>query len=171
MKNIMYVATAIVIASALPLVPAQAADVSDIKALTALEERICAGIKSMDTEAIVANYVQDDKLYIYDMQIPRAYIGIDTYRKDWNDFWRENSKSIGNCTAEDFSVVDADKNLAISHFVQHVELMMKTGQSVVANTRITHSYRRVNGHWLVSHEHGSFPIDFKTGKADMLSKR
>jgi hypothetical protein len=36
--------------------------------------------------------------------------------------------------------------------------------------RVTDGYRKVNGHWLVEHEHVSVPVDLDTGKPDMTSK-
>jgi ketosteroid isomerase-like protein len=32
-------------------------------------------------------------------------------------------------------------------------------------TRFTECYRKIKGHWVVVHEHGSVPADFETGKA------
>jgi ketosteroid isomerase-like protein len=36
--------------------------------------------------------------------------------------------------------------------------------------RATDVYRKVNGKWLIVHEHYSAPIDLATGKADLTSK-
>src|SRR5665213_2396925 len=30
-------------------------------------------------------------------------------------------------------------------------------------------FKKFHGKWLIVHEHGSFPIDWKTGKGDLLS--
>ena len=36
--------------------------------------------------------------------------------------------------------------------------------------RFTDVLRKMNGKWLIVHEHLSFPVDPETGKADFLSK-
>lgn len=38
------------------------------------------------------------------------------------------------------------------------------------NARVTHVYERINGNWLIVHEHVSVPIDMSTGKPDFQSK-
>ena len=37
------------------------------------------------------------------------------------------------------------------------------------NARVTHVYERINGTWLIVHEHVSVPIDMLTGKPDFQS--
>jgi ketosteroid isomerase-like protein len=36
--------------------------------------------------------------------------------------------------------------------------------------RLTDVYRRINGQWLIEHEHVSVPVDLDTGKPDLASK-
>ena len=36
--------------------------------------------------------------------------------------------------------------------------------------RLTDRLKKIKGKWLIVHEHGSFPVDLATGKADLLSK-
>jgi ketosteroid isomerase-like protein len=36
--------------------------------------------------------------------------------------------------------------------------------------RATDIYRKVNGKWLIEHEHYSVPVDLTTAKADLTSK-
>ncbi|HZF40664.1 MAG TPA: nuclear transport factor 2 family protein [Blastocatellia bacterium] len=36
--------------------------------------------------------------------------------------------------------------------------------------RITNVYRKINGKWLIVHEHSSCPVDLTTGQADLSSE-
>jgi ketosteroid isomerase-like protein len=36
--------------------------------------------------------------------------------------------------------------------------------------RVTDVYKKINGNWLVIHEHVSVPVDLDTGKPDLTSK-
>ena len=36
--------------------------------------------------------------------------------------------------------------------------------------RVTDCYRKIDGKWLITHEHVSVPVDLATAKADLASK-
>jgi ketosteroid isomerase-like protein len=44
------------------------------------------------------------------------------------------------------------------------------GQPIDMVVRVTDGYRKVDGNWLIAHEHVSVPVDFATGKPDLMSK-
>jgi ketosteroid isomerase-like protein len=44
------------------------------------------------------------------------------------------------------------------------------GKPIDVTFRLTDIWRNTNGQWKLIHTHASFPVDMKTGKADMASK-
>ena len=46
----------------------------------------------------------------------------------------------------------------------------KDGKAFTLVFRFTDVLRKMNGKWLIVHEHLSFPVDPETGKADFFSK-
>ena len=44
------------------------------------------------------------------------------------------------------------------------------GQPIDLVVRVTDGYRKVDGNWLIAHEHLSVPVDYATGKPDLMSK-
>ena len=46
----------------------------------------------------------------------------------------------------------------------------KDGKPLDLTLRVTDVYKKMNGKWLVVHEHVSWPVDLETGKADFSSK-
>jgi hypothetical protein len=46
----------------------------------------------------------------------------------------------------------------------------KDGSKFNLVARVTDAYRKINGKWLIAHEHVSIPVDLTTGKADPTSK-
>jgi ketosteroid isomerase-like protein len=46
----------------------------------------------------------------------------------------------------------------------------KSGKKVVMTVRVTDGYKKVNGQWLISHEHVSVPVDLDTMKPVLDSK-
>lgn len=142
--------------------------VADRKAIEQIEQRLCAAQKASDVDDIMSLYVPDESLLVFDMMKPREYRGAKAFRKDWETFLSGSAQSIEVCDISEL-VVDVSRKLATSHYIEHAEFTDKAGHRRVANTRMTHIFHKINGKWLIVHEHGSYPIDWKTGLGDLLS--
>jgi ketosteroid isomerase-like protein len=70
---------------------------------------------------------------------------------------------------QDLSIVTGDK-VAYAHSVQPGILTAKDGSKFNLTARVTDGYRKVNGKWLIAHEHVSVPVDLNTGRPDFSSK-
>ena len=70
----------------------------------------------------------------------------------------------GNITFEfrDLAVEVSD-NLAVCHALNHFK--MANGESVDMWMRWTSAMKKIDGKWLVIHEHTSVPSEMETGKA------
>jgi uncharacterized protein (TIGR02246 family) len=152
--------------SALSFSPAANADTqSDIRAL---EDRFIAAVKAKDLDAIMKVYVPDQTLFVFDVVPPRQYVGAASYRKDWQDFLGSFN---GPITVELSDLdITADDTLAYGHSIQRVAGTDKQGKKVDVTVRVTDVYKKINGSWLVIHEHVSVPVDLETGKPDLMSK-
>jgi ketosteroid isomerase-like protein len=47
---------------------------------------------------------------------------------------------------------------------------MRDGKKMHLTVRVTDGYKKINGQWLIAHEHVSVPADVLTGNADLTSK-
>jgi ketosteroid isomerase-like protein len=144
---------------------AQAGDEAQIRAL---EDRFAVAFSAKDVDAIMKVYVPDQTLFVFDVVPPRQYVGAAAYRKDWADFLSGFDGPI-KFEITDLAIV-ADANLAYSHSIQHVAGKGKKGEPIDFTVRVTDAYRKIDGHWLVTMEHVSVPVDLDTGKPDMQSK-
>jgi len=145
--------------------PAKADAREDIKAL---EDRFIAAVKAKDLDAIMKVYVPDQTLFVFDVEPPRQYVGAAAYRKDWQAFLDSfNGPIIFELTDLD---ITTDDNLAYSHSIQRVAGTDKQGKKLDLTVRVTDVYKKINGNWLVIHEHVSVPVDLDTGKPDLTSK-
>jgi uncharacterized protein (TIGR02246 family) len=145
--------------------PAKADARAEIKAL---EDRFGAAVKAKDLDAIMKVYVPDQTLFVFDVVPPRQYVGAAAYRKDWQEFLDGFN---GPITAELTDLdITADDNLAFSHSIQRVAGTDKKGNKVDLTVRVTDVYKKINGNWLVIHEHVSVPVDLDTAKPDLTSK-
>jgi len=136
-----------------------AQDQTDIKAL---EDGFTAAFKAKDVNALMAYYVPDQTMIAFDMITPLQYTGADAYRKDWQDFFAMYPGP------SDFTVTDLDittgGNVAFSHSIQHGSVTDKKGKKTELTVRVTDGYKKIDGHWLIAHEHVSIPVDMATLK-------
>jgi ketosteroid isomerase-like protein len=144
------------------------ADSNDELAIRDLESRFVAAFNAKDVDAIMKVYVPDQTLFVFDVVPPRQYVGADAYRKDWESLFA-TFKGPLKFELSDLSIV-ADGNLGYGHSIQRLTGTDAKGQLLELVVRVTDAYRKVNGNWLVAHEHVSVPVDLETGKPDLLSK-
>ena len=144
---------------------AHADDQADIKAL---EQRYVTAVKAKDIQAIMACYVPDESLLVFDVYPPRQYVGAKAYQKDWEELFA-SYPGPGEMEMSDLSVM-TEGNLGYGHNIQHTTFTDKDGKKTTVILRVSNGYRKINGKWLISHEHVSVPVDLATGKAELTSK-
>lgn len=141
---------------------------NDEKAIRALNQRFGAAVKARDIDKIMSVYIADESLVVFDAIPPRQYVGARAYRKDFVDFLGLFPGPV-KFQASDLSITAAG-TLGFSHRIDSWDLTDKNGKPVTLVFRVTDVYRKINGRWLIVHEHVSWPVDPETGKADLLSK-
>ena len=140
----------------------------DQAAIKGLEDKFTTAFNAKDTATIMSLYVPDQSLIVFDASVPLQYTGATAYTKDWNDYW---AMFPGPVT---FSISDLDitvgGNVAYSHSIQHANVTDKKGKKMEMTVRVTDGYKKVNGQWLISHEHVSVPVNLMTMKPDTNAK-
>src|ERR1700679_298807 len=150
--------------------PAPVADTSaqDQAAIKSLEDRFAAAFNAKDVNAIMALYTPGDNLVVFDAIPPRQYTGWAAYKKDWEDIFAANPGP-ASVTLTDLDIT-VGGNVAYGHSIQLASFTDKSGKTTTSTMRVTDGYKKMNGQWLISHEHVSVPVDFSTMKPDMNSK-
>jgi uncharacterized protein (TIGR02246 family) len=175
MKHIMKIGALILVALVAGCVgcnttppPAPDTSAQDQAAIKVLEDKFVTAFNAKDSNAVMALYVPDQSLIVFDASPPRQYTGASAYKKDWDDFWT----MFPGLAKMDLSELDitVGGNVAYSHSIQHVTLADKKGKKTEFTVRVTDGYKKINGQWLISHEHVSVPVDFNTMKPDLDSK-
>jgi ketosteroid isomerase-like protein len=147
---------------------AACAQASDEAQIRALEDNFAAGIRVKDLDAIMRVYVPDETLFVFDVVPPRQYVGATAYRKDWEEFLNDIDGPV-NFEITDLAVV-TEGNLGYSHSIQRVSGKNKKGDVLDLTVRVTDAYRKIDGHWLVTMEHVSVPVNLDTGEPDLKSR-
>ena len=148
-----------------PSTDTKAKDQTDIRAL---EDRFLTAFKAKDVHAIMACYVPDQSLIVFDVVPPRQYTGAQAYTKDWEDFFAAFPGSVDGSLSDLDITVGGD--VAYSHSIQNYSATGKDGKKLDLTFRVTDGYKKINGQWLISHEHVSVPVDLASLKPDLDSK-
>jgi uncharacterized protein (TIGR02246 family) len=150
--------------------PAPVVDTStaDQAAIRALEDKFAAAFNAKDSNAIMALYSSSDDLVVFDVVPPRQYTGWAAYKKDWDDTFAAYPGPLV-FQLNDLAVT-VGSDVAYSHSIQSVTMTDKKGKKVNMTVRVTDGYKKVNGQWVIAHEHVSIPVDEATMKGIPDSK-
>jgi ketosteroid isomerase-like protein len=161
-------AVVVVVAACVTSSHSRANDHTQVNATLPLEERLVAAIEARDINGIMALYVPDESLRVFDLLPPRQYVGATEHQKNWERFLARYSGTI-HAEVSDWRTETAG-DLAVGYGISRIYGPGKDGKPLDVTVRLTDIFKKINGKWLVIHEHVSCPIDVASGKADLSSK-
>lgn len=168
MKNINKFAIVLLCLSIPPIVNAQTNHMNDEAAIRARMDSFATAFATGDIDAIMKNYVPDSSFVLFDIVPRKEYQGANAYRKAWTEMFT-HFKSQPTIEVTELHIT-VDGNVAFGHSFQHLRGTDTHGRPVDRWVRVTDGYRKINGTWLIAHEHISTPVDFSTGKLVPLTK-
>jgi ketosteroid isomerase-like protein len=99
----------------------------------------------------------------FDLVVPLANKGADALRRRVVDWFSSFDTPIDyELRNVDLSV---DGDLAFDYHVTRVRGTNTSGTTIDMWFRETAGYRKIGGHWKITHQHSSVPFDMTTGKA------
>jgi len=119
--------------------------------------------EARDIDGIMSFYVPGDALVAYDLVSPLQYKGSAAYRKDYQDFLAQYEGPL-HVEFRDVQVFSSG-NVGFIHALEKISGKMKNGQQTDMWVRATSGVIKLNGKWLIVHDHISVPVDFESGKA------
>lgn len=166
MKNRNYFVMALAVIGACIL--SSCSKANDEAQINANVQHLVAAVNAKDLKGIMEYYTPDESLIVFDAVPPRQYVGATAFRKDWEGFLAAYPSTI-HAEVSDWKT-ETDGNLGVGHGFFRTTGPGKDGKPLDLTVRVTDVYKKVNGKWVVVHEHVSFPVDLETGKADLSSK-
>jgi ketosteroid isomerase-like protein len=148
--------------------PAKAALVDDRSEIEKATNAIVSGFVERNMDKIMSGYAPGEDLVVFDSTPPMMYIGADALRK-LNQRWMDTFPGKAEGSYRDFHVTIVGK-VAYGYNVQDWKFTWPDGKIFKFSERLTDVYRKIDGKWRVVQEHGSFPVDLKTGMADFEAK-
>lgn len=135
---------------------------NDVQAIRVLEQRYVTAFNAKDVKTIMTCFVPDESLLVFDLVPPREYRGAAAVTKGWQYFFTGVPGPI-QVSMTDLSIAAGSK-VGFGHRVDHLTWTDKGGKTTHMVVRVTHGYRKIDGKWLIMHEHASVPVDMASGK-------
>ncbi len=118
-------------------------------------------LRVKDIDAIMSLYAPD--VLLFDILPPLEHKGQDAYRKIW-DMCLPSFRGSIDCEIRDLSITAGD-GAAFSHGLYRFSGTMTAGEQMDMRVRATTCYRKLDGKWVITHDHHSVPVNMETNKA------
>jgi uncharacterized protein (TIGR02246 family) len=124
---------------------------SDEAAIRAQIEAWAAAVRGRDMAGILRNHAVD--MIMFDVPPPLQLRGIAAYEESWPQFYDASPKPIK------FDIVDLKITAGtdVAFAVALMRCAVTEGGNLDLDFRLTVGLRKVEGQWLVTHEHHSIP--------------
>lgn len=120
-------------------------------------------VKDKDIDAVMAFYASD--IVAFDVIPPLRYVGAEAYRKNWQMGF-DMCQAGGSFEMHELQIA-ANGNVAYSHRLNRMQGTSAEGEAFDCWVRWTACFQKIDGTWLITHEHISSPIDMESGKGLM----
>ncbi len=124
-------------------------------------DKLIEAIRAMDLEGVKPIYAPD--MVSFDVQPPLQHVGAEAKWTNWADaftaFQRPLGYEIRNLT------ITLDGNVAFAHSLNRLSGTLKNGNRTGFWVRATYCFRKIDGNWLIAHDHASVPLDLESGRA------
>jgi uncharacterized protein (TIGR02246 family) len=127
-----------------------------------IEARIRA-VRAKDLEGTLRLYAED--VVAFDLVAPLEHRGRNGLKSRLETWFASFATNIDYELRDITLSVSGD--VAFDHHLTHVHATNTSEQVIDMWFRESIGYRRVNGHWLVVHQHSSVPMNMTNGQADI----
>lgn len=128
-----------------------------------LRDRWLRALRTKDLEGIMSCYAPD--ILVFDLLPPLRYAGTDEYRKNWAE-WFPTFQGPIEYEVLDLTITTSDE-AAFSHSLNRISGKRTDGTESNTWVRATVCYRKIDGKWMMAHEHVSVPFYMDSGKASI----
>jgi uncharacterized protein (TIGR02246 family) len=142
------------------IVDQKAIDEAEIRAL--FKDRVNA-VRTKDVDKLMSGYAPD--VLSFDVVDPLQYAGSDDIRKRMEE-WFSSFEGPINLENRNLTIA-AGEDVAFCHSLSHVNATTTGGGHLEMWWRETVCYRRIDGKWMITHQHSSVPFNVETGKASL----
>jgi ketosteroid isomerase-like protein len=111
-------------------------------------------LRAKDIDGVMSHYAPE--ILVFDIAPPLLYRGANAYRKNYEEWFATWQGPIGY-EIRDPSITVGD-DVAFSHSLNRIYGKRTDGEKTGVWVRVTACFRKINGKWLIAHEHISVPL-------------
>jgi ketosteroid isomerase-like protein len=124
-------------------------------------DSLAEALRAKDIDTLMTHYASD--VVTYDLRPPHEIFDRDRYRQNFAAWFGSVKGDIGYLLQDVRTAASGD--VGFCHHVAHVTSTRTTGDKSDYWVRVSSGLRKVDGRWLIVHEHISMPILMETMKA------
>lgn len=125
-------------------------DQSSETEIRAVIESWAKAVRDVDMEGILARHTDD--ILMFDVPLPLQWRGKESYKRTWELFFKYSSGGEGSFDLNELQVTAGD-SVAFAHALLDVAGNI---------ARLTVGLKKVDGDWLIAHEHHSYPLELES---------
>jgi ketosteroid isomerase-like protein len=118
-------------------------------------------LRARNVDALMTHYAPSEITYY--LPAPLQRVGADAYRKNF-EAWFGSMQGPIDYELRDLHLA-ASGDVAFGHYLGHVRSTRTTGEKADYWVRVTAGFRKIDGAWMIVHEHISVPVHMETMKA------
>jgi uncharacterized protein (TIGR02246 family) len=111
-------------------------------------------LRAKDIHGVISHYAPE--ILVFDIAPPLLYKGVNTYRKNFEEWFATWQGPIGYEIRDPTITVGVD--VAFSHSLNRIYGKRTNGEDTDVWVRVTAGFRKIDGNWLITHEHVSVPF-------------
>jgi uncharacterized protein (TIGR02246 family) len=120
-------------------------------------------LRAKDINRLMADYAPD--VLAFDLINPLQYLGSDALRKRVDE-WFSSFQGPINFETRDLNIT-ANSDVAFSHCLNRFSGTKIDGGKIDMWIRATVCFRKIDGKWMVTHQHSSVPFDPESSEASL----
>ena len=142
----------------IPMATQHAFDEADIRQRL---DKLVEAIRAMDLEGAMSMYAPD--IVSFDIQPPLRHVGAEAKRKNWVDVFTVYQRPL-DYEIRDLTITVAG-DVAFGYSLNRISGTLKNGNRSEHWVRWTGCLQKIDGNWLIVHDHASVPSDMASGRA------
>jgi uncharacterized protein (TIGR02246 family) len=127
-----------------------------------LFDKLAEAIRAADLDGVMPIYAPD--IVTFDVQSPLRRFGAEGKRKNWVDVFTLFQAPL-NCEIRDLTITVND-DMAFAYSLNRISGTLENGNASNGFwVRSTACLRKIDGNWLIVHDHASAPLDIESRRA------
>lgn len=118
-------------------------------------------VREMDLERVKPIYAPE--MVSFDIVPPLQHLRAEAKWKNWADVFTAYQHPLGYEIRN--LMITVDGNVAFGHSLNRISGTLMNGDRGEYWVRWTACFRKIDGSWLIAHDHVSVPLDFDNGQA------